>query len=147
MINYVKEAERLLNARRNMERSVENLERRLSQLIKRGGPGNVSAIDLSKPFTSSTYTADTIGNCLDIVMTQKAIRETQEDIENIDIAIKQLDKRDSTLLRMWYIDGATKEEIAAELSYSSRSSVYDIKKSAVSAFALLYYGTPALVAT
>lgn len=48
------------------------------------------------------------------------------------------------VLKMWYVDKLPKEEIAEEVKYSSRQSIYDIKNKAIRKFAIRLFGLEAL---
>ena len=45
---------------------------------------------------------------------------------------------------MWYVEKKPKEEIMQSMEIYSNSTIYAKRNKAVAAFALLYYGSPAL---
>lgn len=147
MINYFKAAERTLSERGNLERALENLERREARLIARAAPGGIQTTDYARPYVSGGGANDALTDCLELAEIMREITTTRETIEEIDRVLTQLEPTDAALLRAWYVNGKPKEEIAADLSYSSKTSVYDIRNKAVSAFAVLYYGAGALSST
>lgn len=146
MIDYYREVEKKLEHRRLLGKAVINLKRQLNTLVKRSGPIDVSAVDLERPFVSSSYSADSLAICLEILLIKKRIRETQEDIDHIDAVIDQLDKKDAELLRMWYIKKLPKSEIAKKLSYAERKSVYEKIHKIVKVCIALFYGNAASAA-
>jgi hypothetical protein len=144
MINYFKAAERTLSERGNLERALENLTRRKARIVQRAGPQGVQVTDYSKPYVSGGGANDALTDCLELAEVMREIETTRETIEEIDGVLSQLEQSDAVLLRAWYIDRRTKEEIAEELNYSSTTTVYDLRNKAVSSFAILYYGAGSL---
>lgn len=147
MINYFKAAERTLANRGNLERALKNLEHRKEQVIRRAAPSGIRATDYSRPYVSGGGANDALTDCLELAEINREIAHTRETVAQIDRVLAQLDTADAALLRAWYIDNRTKEEIAEELNYSSTTTVYDLRNKAVSAFAILYYGAGALAST
>lgn len=80
---------------------------------------------------------------LELAEINREIVATRSTIAEIDRVLAQLDDADAELLRAWYIEHKSKEQIADELSYSSKTSIYDLRNKAVAAFAVLYYGAGA----
>ena len=147
MINYFKAAERTLSERGNLERALANLERRRGRIIAHAAPQGIQSTDYSKPYVSGGGANDALTDCLELAEIMREIADTREMIEEIDHVLAQLEPSDAALLRAWYIDHHTKEEIAEELNYSSTTTVYDLRNKAVSAFAILYYGAGSLAST
>lgn len=144
MINYFKAAERVLSERGNLERAIENLERRRARAISENGPNGLSSIDYSRPYVSASESKDALSACLEVAELTREINQTKETIQEIDRVLDQLDGADASLLRAWYVEREPKEEIAERLSYSSKTSVYDLRNKAVASFAILYFGAGAL---
>lgn len=65
-------------------------------------------------------------------------------VELCDAVISQLGGAERDIIRLWYIEGKSKEEIAAAVNYASTRSIYDLRNSAVAEFALRYFGAGAL---
>lgn len=146
-INYFKAAERVLSNRGTLERALVNLERRRERVIQRSAPKGIQSTDYSRPYVSGGGANDALADCLEIAEINREIDNTRETVEEIDRVLAQLDKADADLLRAWYIEGKPKEEIAASLAYSSKTSVYDLRNKAVAAFAILYFGADAMAST
>lgn len=144
MINYFKAAEKVLLERGHLEKALENLERRKERIIERGGPSELSGVDYSKTYVSTAAAGDALSTCLELVEAVREIETTRGTIGDIDRVLEQLDAADAALLRAWYIEGRPKEDIAENMAYSSKTSIYDLRNKAVSAFAILYYGAGAL---
>ena len=54
------------------------------------------------------------------------------------------DEAGRDIIRLWYIERKSKDEIAAAVNYASATSVYDLRNKAVAEFALRYFGAGAL---
>lgn len=147
MINYFKAAERTLSERGNLEKALANLERRRDRVIQRAAPRELSATDYSKPYVSGGGANDALTDCLEVVEINREITTTRETIEEIDRVLDQLDPADADILRAWYIEHLTKEQIAERVNYSSPSTLYDLRNKAVAAFAVLYFGAGAMSST
>lgn len=146
-INYFKAAERVLSNRGTLERALANLERRRERVIQQAAPRGISSTDYSRPYVSGGGANDALADCIELAEINREIALTRETMEEIDKVLAELDKADADLLRAWYIEGKTKEEIAASLAYSSKTSVYDLRNKAVAAFAILYFGAGAMAST
>ena len=147
MINYFKAAERTLSERGNLERALENLNRRKAMIIQRSAPQGIPTTDYSRPYVSGGGASDALSDCLQLAEVVREIETTKETIEEIDRVMSQLEPSDASILRAWYIDRRTKGQIAEDLNYSSTTTVYDLRNKAVSAFAILYYGAGSLSST
>lgn len=147
MINYFKSAERTLSERANLEKALANLERRKDRLLRKGTPSDNVLTDYARPYVSGGGANAALSDMLDLAEITKEIALTRETIEEIDAVLGQLEPTDADLLRAWYIEHKSKEEIAEELAYSSKTSVYDLRNKAVSAFAVLFFGAGALAST
>ena len=143
MINYFDAAENTLRARGMLETALGNLERKKERILRYGAPSEYPSADMSKPYTSSKAVNDTLTECVELAEVVREITITREKIEEIDRALGQLDGDDARILRLWYIERKSKEEITESVSYSSRTSVYDLRNKAVANFALLYFGAGA----
>lgn len=143
MINYFDAAENTLRARGMLETALSNLERKKERILQYGAPSEYPSADMSKPYTSSKAVNDTLAECVELAEVVREITITREKIEEIDRALGQLDGEDARILRLWYIERKSKEEITESVSYSSRTSVYDLRNKAVANFALLYFGAGA----
>lgn len=144
MINYFQAAEKTLSNRAELQYALENLERRRSRIIRQSGPSGLPTFDFSKPYVSASQANSALADCLELVELAREIEATKGMIEEIDGTLEQLSADDADLLRAWYVEKKTKEEIAEALNYSSTTTVYDLKNKAVSRFALLFYGAGAL---
>ena len=144
MINYYKSAERTLSARPDLDRALENLKARKEAVLLRGRPQGVRTADTTRPYISEGRVNDALSSCVEIAEIDREIKATKATIEAIDRAIDQLPEAEAAVLRAWYIDKATKEQIADRLNYASATTVYTIKNKGVASFAVLFFVAGAL---
>lgn len=144
MINYFAEAEKTLRARGLYDAALENLEKRKEKIIRRSGPSGYPSPDFSKPYSSTGAINDALSACLELAEVTQEIKATEEDRAEVDGVLAQLESEEREILRLWYIQRMSKEEVAAKIKYSSTSSIYDLRNRAVAKFALLYFGAGAL---
>lgn len=144
MINYFDAAEKTLRSRGVLETALENLERRRERIIEQSGPAGYPSPDFSKPYASVDAVNDALSACLELSEVTREIQRTEETIGEIDRVIGQLEPEERDIIRLWYIERKSKEEIAGAVSYASMTSVYDVRNRAVARFALLYFGAGAI---
>lgn len=143
MINYFDAAEKTLQSRATLDTALKNLERRQERIMRHHAPSGYPSPDLAKQYTSAKNVNDALTDCVELAVVVREIRRTQEKIEEIDGVLRQLDPQDAELLRLWYIERRSKDDIAAQINYASRTSIYDLRNKAVACFALLYFGADA----
>lgn len=143
MINYFTEAEKTLRARGVLEQALVNLERRERRIIEHNQPTGYPSPDFSKPYAGTGTANDALSECLELAEVVREIAQTKATISEIDKILGQLEREEREILRLWYIERKSKEDIAAEIQYSSISSLYDLRNRAVADFALLYFGAGA----
>lgn len=144
MINYFGEAEKTLRARGYLDGAIKNLERRRERIIARSSPAGLPSPDFSKPYASTGAVNDVLADCLELAEVSREIGETKAEIAEVDEILGQLGKREQEIIRLWYIERKSKEEIAEAVKYASTRSIYDLRNKAVAEFALRYFGAGAL---
>ena len=144
MINYFAEAEKTLRARGVLEQALVNLERRERRIIEHSSPTGYPSPDFSKPYTGTGEINDALSACLELAEVVREIEQTKTTISEIDDVLEQVTPEEREILRLWYIERKSKEEIAAEANYASLSSLYDLRNRAVAQFALLFFGAGAI---
>lgn len=143
-MNYFKAAEQVLSSVPDLERSLENLERRKERLLSEGSPRGVAELDFDKPFVDTRYINRTLTEALSLSECAQCIDKTRSDLEEIKKVIEQLPDELRRLVYLWYVEKKPKEEIMQSMGIYSNSTIYAKRNKAVAAFALLYYGSPAL---
>lgn len=144
MINYFDAAENTLRGRGFLDSALQNLERRKERIVQHGSPAGYPSPDFSKPYASTSAVNDTLAECLELAEVVREIKVTEEKIREIDAVISQLDEAGRDIIRLWYIERKSKDEIAAAVNYASTRSIYDLRNTAVAEFALRYFGAVAL---
>ena len=79
----------------------------------------------------------------------KSRKETKEKLKEIDSLLECLEEENGCelfgqVLRKWYIEKIPKEDIAREIGYSSRQSIYTLKGKAIRKFAVRLFGLKSL---
>jgi hypothetical protein len=143
-VNYFKAAEQVLSSVPDLERSLENLEHRKERLLSEGSPRGIAELDFDKPFVDTRYINKTLTEALSLSECSRCIDKTRSDLEEIRAIIEQLPDELRQLVYLWYIEKKPKEEIMQCMEIYSNSTIYAKRNKAVAAFALLYYGSPAL---
>lgn len=143
-MNYFKAAEQVLSSVPDLERSLENLERRKARLLSESSPRGIAELDFDKPFVDTRYINKTLTEALSLSECARCIDKTRSDLEEIRAIIEQLPDELRRLVYLWYVQKKPKEEIMQSMEVYSNSTIYAKRNKAVAAFALLYYGSPAL---
>jgi DNA-directed RNA polymerase specialized sigma24 family protein len=143
-VNYFKAAEQVLSSVPDLERSLENLERRKERLLKEGTPRSAKEPDYEKPFVDVRYVNKTLTEALDLSECARCINRTRTDLDEIKRVIGQLPDELRRLVYLWYIEKRPRDRVMEELAISSPTTMYSKRNQAVGKFALLYYGSPAL---
>lgn len=143
-MNYFKAAEQVLFLVPNLERALDNLQKRKQRLIESGAPSDGGGIDYSKPFTDSHYVSDTLNELLELAECSRNIAETQQKLTEIYGIIDQLQDEHKKLVRLWYFEHRSKEEVMEAIYIESLSTIYNLRNKAVAEFAVLYYGASAI---
>lgn len=151
-MNYIKEAENVLEHYTDLEYSMKNIEKRIIKLKYSGAPKELKASVLDDICIKVTPKHD---ETINILCELKILVDERCDV------IKQLDEIDKFLqelsedegcelygkvLRMWYIDKFSKEKIAGELFYECKQSVYNIRNKAIRKFTVRWFGITGLKA-
>lgn len=147
-MNYIKEAENYLWYYHDLYRSIENLDRQISRLIAKAGP-KMSVIKFDETGVKTGHYDDAFNILFEIQKLTEAKQKTLtalNDVEEIleEISVEPGCELYGQVLRKWYIEKVPKDDIAEQLGYSSRRSVYEIKNRAIRKFAVRLFGLEAL---
>jgi hypothetical protein len=148
-MNYIREAENVLWYYRDLYQSIELLTKRIGKLISNAGPSDISAMVLDDTGIRSKKVDDALNVLFEIQKLTELRKETQEAIADVDKILNGFEneadcKYYGIVLRKWYIERVPKEDIAREIGYSSKQTIYDIKNRAIRKFAVMLYGIDAL---
>lgn len=150
-MNYLKESEKILENYRKLYTALANLKERQEKLVRSGMPGEVKAIDYSKPaIQHQAYSKDTINQLCEVATVSNEIKETKKEMKLVSKILKQIKKEDEILYKFLAIKFIKKpkismKKIAEELGYSpdSNDTIYKIKERALTEFSILYFGVNA----
>ena len=143
-MNYFKAAEQVLSSVNDLERALDNLERRKERLLSQGRPRGIEEKDFDKPFVDTQYINRTLTEALSVSECTYEINKTRSDLDEIKKIIEQLPDELKRLVYLWYIENCGRDNIMEELGIYSPTTLYKKRNQAVGRFALLYFGSPAL---
>lgn len=149
-MNYIREAEDVLNNYRKLKSSIDNLERRKQIILNKGKPRELGAIDYSKPVVSNKgYTDDTLNQICEITQINSQIKDTEAEINVITKILREIRKENEILAKfliLRHIERKDLRTISKDLGYSEESNhtIYDIKNKAIREFAIRYFGSQAM---
>ena len=135
MIDYFKEAEKVLTELPTLRKSINNLQDRKTMLAKYAAEPPVQD---SKKQRGAFSKAESLW--LEYKQTLDDIDYTHKLINHIEQVLQQLESEERLILRWWYIEHKPKEDILEYMHYESLTTLYNIKNRAVRGFAMLYYG-------
>ena len=149
-MNYIERSEQILANYKDLQNSIKNIENRIMKLKFSGIPREISASYMDDICVKSSPKHDETINILcelkELVDKRIETLDAMEEIDQIleNISIRKKCENYGSVLRMLYIEELTVEDTAEKLGYSSRQSIYDIKKPAIRKFAINWFGVSAL---
>ena len=149
MIDYIEQAEKVLEFYVDMQLAVENMDRQIRRLSMSTCPRQMRAAILDETGVRGSRNDNTGFLFNNIVELQENRELTAQQLKEIDETLEAISRTDKCqlfgqVLRMWYIDQLTKEKIAEKLNYSTERSIYNLRKSAIHRFAVQLFGSVAL---
>jgi hypothetical protein len=150
-MNCIREAENYLRYYRELHQSIEHADYMISKLVNQTAPKEVSAVSMDVTGVRAGKPCNTLNQMYQLQMWQEMKNRTLVEIEKVDNVLVSISKdpgceRYKDILYMWYVKKKAKEEIADEIGYSHRQSVYEIRSKAIKKFAVALFGVVALVA-
>lgn len=148
-MNYIREAENVLKHYKDIYQSIENMDRQIGKLVSNAGPSTGSAVKLDESGIRSGKFDATINLLFEIQTLTNNKAKTQEELEEINIILDELSLEPGcglykTVLWKWYIERVPKEDIAKQIGYGSKQSVYNIRNVAIRKFAIRLFGIEVL---
>jgi len=148
-VNYVKEAEKYLYYYTELYRSMGHMRMERTRLIAKSCPSRdlVAKFDLTGVRASAHDEA--INDLYKIKVLTENIAETEKALAEVEKILEEISQDPGCelygeVLRKWYIEKVPKEEIALEIGYQTRKSVYEIRAKALRKFAVRLFGLGAL---
>lgn len=144
-MNYIREAENYLYHYRDLYKSIENMDREISRLIRNSGPQDITGISYDGVGQGQVSQDDAFNTLFKIQKLTESRKETKEKLEKIDTLLDDLSEDEGCeffgeVLRKWYIEKIPKEEIATDIGYSSRQSIYTLRGKAIRKFSIRLFG-------
>lgn len=149
-MDYIREAEKVLWHYKDLEKSLSWQNRQINRLFRIRAPLEISAINYDG-MPKGRNNDETMNVLCELGMYSEMSNNTKKKIDEIDEILKGLSDDEGCqyyeeVLRLWYIDGMHKDDIAEHLNFSSRTSIYQIRNEAIRKFAVRLFGSDALKA-
>jgi hypothetical protein len=150
-MNCIREAENYLRYYRDLHQSIEHADYMINKLVGQTAPKGMSAISIDITGVSGTKPINTLNQMYQLQMWKEMKGRTLVEIEKVDSVLDSISQeqgceRYKDILFMWYVEKKAKEDIAEEIGYSHRQSVYEIRNKAIKKFAVALFGIVALEA-
>jgi hypothetical protein len=144
-LNYIREAENYLYYYRDMKKSLDQLEKQINKLISKAGPHDLKAMTFDQTGIRHSQQDEAINILFQLQKLIENREKTEEKLKKIDELLDSISQDEGcelygTVLRKWYIERIPKEEIAEEIGYSSRTSIYTIRARAIRKLAVRLFG-------
>ena len=148
-MNYIREAENVLIHYKDLYQSIENMDKQICQLTLKGCPKYIAAIVHDEIGIKSGKHDEVINTLFEIQTLNENKLKTQEELNKVNAILDGLSKEQGcglykVVLWKWYIERIPKEDIAEQIGYSSRQSIYSIRNAAIRKFAIRIFGIEAL---
>jgi hypothetical protein len=149
-VNYIQEAEKRLKHYRDLERSVEQMDKDIARIVSKASPSELNAVAMDLTGVRGSSDDDAYNILFELQTLTISKRKTEEELNNIADILKDISKEKECcmfgkVLYMWYVKRIPKEEISKETQYSIRQ-LYRIKDDAIRRFAVRVLGIKALEA-
>ena len=148
-MNYIREAETVLKHYQDLYQSIENMNEQICQLTLKGCPKHITAVMQDEVGIRTGRHDDTINVLFEIQTLNENKLKTQEELDKVNAILDGLSKESGcelykVVLWKWYIERVPKEDIAEQIGYSSRQSIYGVRNLAIRKFAIRLFGIEAL---
>lgn len=148
-LNYIREAEQRLRYYSDLYKSIQNIDKQLARLISKSGPQMIKAIQVDERGVKAGQHDDTLNTLLELQKLTETKNNTLKALEEINEILDDISKEPGCqyyglVLRKFYVEREQVQDIADEIGYSSRQTVYDIKNKAIRKFAVRLFGLDAL---
>lgn len=150
-MNYIREAETVLWHYNDLYKSLTNLDRQISKLVRRSGPSELNAISIEPTGVHGSRNDNTYNLLFELKTLTESREQTVKELSVVNelldnISAEQNCELYGQVLRKWYIEKIPKDDIAHEIGYATKRSVYDIKNKAIKKFAVQLFGIEAMKA-
>ena len=147
-MNYIQEAEKRLRHYRDLEHSIEQMNKDVARIIARSSPSELNAVAMDITGIRGSRVDEACNILFELQTLQESINNTTEEIASINAILKEISREKDChlygkVLYLWYVKRAEKDDIAREIGYSRRQ-LYNIKDAAIRKFAVRILGIKAL---
>lgn len=143
-MDYVKEAENYLRHYASLKKSVEHAQYMIERLTYKSRPRKVGAVQNDVTGVAAQCPGNTLQEMYELQKWKAVCEDSAGEIAHIEELLEGLDERERRILRLWYVKRMDKYDIAAELGYENRESVYPLKTKALKNFSVILFGIHAL---
>lgn len=143
-MDYVKEAENYLRHYASLKKSVSHAKFMIDQLAFRACPGEVSAVTNDITGVSAQHPVNTLQEMYELQKWKSVCEDSAGEIAHIEELLNGMDEKERKVLELWFLERMSISEIAADLRYEERRSVYNLKNKALKDFAVALFGIHAL---
>lgn len=145
-MDYVREAECYLQHYADLKKSVEHAQYMIRRLARKSGPGEIRTMRLDASGIAARRSNDTLQEMYELQKWQEVQAESRAEIAHIESLLEEMEAKERSVLQLWYVDKMNVADIAAELEYDERKSVYNLKSKALKKFSVVLFGILALKA-
>lgn len=147
-MNYIQEAEKRLRHYRDLEKSLEQMDKDIARIISRSSPSELNAVAMDITGIRFGRQDEAINILYELQMLSESKMDTEEEIKEIAELLKEISQEPGCslygkVLYAWYVKRMDKDNIAKEIGYSRRQ-LYNIKNEAIRKFAVCILGIKAL---
>lgn len=147
-MNYIQEAEKRLRHYRDLEKSLEQMDKDIARIISRSSPSELNAVAMDITGIRSGRQDEAINILFELQTLSESKLQTEEEIKDIADLLKEISQEPDCnfygkVLYAWYVKRKSREDIAKEIGYSVRQ-IYNIKNAAIRKFAVRVLGIKAL---
>jgi hypothetical protein len=147
-MNYIQEAEKRLRHYRDLENSIEQMNKDIARIVKRSSPSELNAVAMDVTGIRSSKVDEAYNVLFELQTLRDSINSTTEEIADIAEILKDISREKDChlygkVLYLWYVKRTEKDDIAREIGYSRRQ-IYRLKEEAIRKFAVRILGIKAL---
>jgi DNA-directed RNA polymerase specialized sigma24 family protein len=138
------EAEKYLFHYSSLYRAVGHAEFMIERILYQSCPKDIGAASNDITGVFAARPVNTFQEIFELSRWKEVKKRSDEEIKHIEELLAGLDERERKVLKMWYVDKMSVTDIAADMNFSERKSVYNLKNRALKNFSVILFGISAL---
>lgn len=147
-MDYIKEAEKRLWHYRDLEKSIEQMDKDIARIISKSSPSELNAVAMDITGIRGNKQDEAMNILFELQTITMAKKHTEDEIREIADILREISQEPECslygkVLYAWYVKRTEKDDIAKEIGYSRRQ-VYNIRNAAIRKFAVRILGIKAL---